>query len=105
MTDIDRTQRTPVAGGGRLPLGSRPAWNTTPQREDWNGHPVELGDAWTLRKGTKVARCVLVSHQFGWELRLIVGELLRSQVCRSSEEILSTGELWKAAMMTKGWHV
>jgi hypothetical protein len=64
-----------------------------------------LGDAWTLRKGTKVARCVLVSHQFGWELRLIVGELLRSQVCRSSEEILSTGELWKAAMMTKGWHV
>ena len=35
----------------------------------------------------------------------MVGELLRSQVCRSSEEILSTCESWKAAMMTKGWHV
>jgi hypothetical protein len=57
-----------------------PRMNTTPQRENWNGHPVELGDAWTLRKGTKVARCVLVSHQLGWELRLMVGEL-RSQVC------------------------
>jgi hypothetical protein len=77
--------------------------NTTPQRENWNGHPVELGDAWTLRKGTKVARCVLVSHQLGWELRLTVGELLRSQVCRSSEEILNTQELWKTVMMGKRW--
>jgi hypothetical protein len=57
--------------------------------------PVDLGDAWTLHKGTKVARCVLVSHEFGWELRLMVGELVRSQVCRSSEEILTTQEAWK----------
>ena len=76
----------------------------TPTRE-LDGHLVELGDAWTLRKGTKVARCVLVRHQLGWESRLMVGELLRSQVCRSSEEIWSTQESWKAAMMTKGWHV
>jgi hypothetical protein len=33
--------------------------NTTPQRENWNGHPVELGDVWTLL--TKVARCLLAS--------------------------------------------
>ena len=93
--------------GGPAPvvLRSRRAMNTTPQRENWNGHPVELGDAWTLRKGTNVARCVLVRHQLGWELRLMVGELLRSQVCRLSEEIWSTQESWKAAMMTKGWHV
>ena len=77
--------------------------NTTPQREDWNGHPVELGDAWTLRKGTKVARCRLVSHQLGWELRLLVGELLRSQVCRSSDEILTTPKSWKMAMMGNRW--
>ena len=38
-----------------------------------------------------------------WELRLLVGELLRSQVCRSSEEILTTQESWKAAMMEKRW--
>lgn len=38
----------------------------TPQRSDWNGHPVELGDAWIMRKGDKVARCILVTHPFGW---------------------------------------
>ena len=30
-------------------------------------------------------------------------DLLRSQVCRSSTEVLDTCEQWKAAMMTKGW--
>jgi hypothetical protein len=73
--------------------------NTTTRRENWTGHPVELGDAWTLRKGDKIARCVLVSHQFGWEFRLMAGELVRSQVCRSSEEVLNTHERWEAAML------
>jgi hypothetical protein len=57
--------------------------SATLQREHWNGHPVPLGDAWTMRKGNKVARCELWSHQFGWELRLMTTDLLRSQVCRS----------------------
>ena len=39
----------------------RPCYDA-PTPASWNGHPVELGDAWTLRKGDKVARCVLVSH-------------------------------------------
>ena len=56
-----------------------------------------------MRKGDKVARCVLVSHQLGWELRLMTPDLLRSQVCRSSEEILNTYRAWKAAMLEKGW--
>lgn len=76
----------------------------TPECENWSGHPVELGDAWTLDKGSKTARCKLVSHQLGWELRLLVGELLRSQVCRSGDEILTTQESWKAAMINRGWH-
>ena len=42
-------------------------------------------------------------HEFGFELRLIVGELMRSQVCRSSDEVLDTQESWKAAMIAKGW--
>jgi hypothetical protein len=29
--------------------------------------------------------------------------LLRSQVYRSSEEILDTHEVWKTAMIGKGW--
>ena len=77
---------------------------TTPQREHWDGHPVELGDAWVLRKGDKVARCILASHELGWELRLMTNDSLRSQVCRSSDEVLKTHEQWKAAMREKGWY-
>ena len=76
-----------------------------PHRAYWEGHPIELGDAWTLRKGERVARCVLVTHPLGWELRLMTPDLLRSQVCRSSEEILGTQEEWRAAMLSKGWYV
>jgi hypothetical protein len=56
--------------------------NATIFRENWNGHPVELGDAWTLHKGEKTARCFLMSHLFGWELRLVAmpDDFLRSQV-------------------------
>ena len=54
-------------------------------------------------KGDKVARCLLVTHPLGWELRLMTSDLLRSQVCRSSQEILDTHEAWKAAMVEKGW--
>ena len=62
-----------------------------------------LEPATTLRKGDKVARCSLVTHPFGWELRLITTDLVRSQVCRTGDEILSTQEQWKAAMIEKGW--
>ena len=77
--------------------------NTTRQREHWDGDPIELGDGWTLHKGEKVARCILVTHPLGWDLRLMASDLLRSQVCRSSEEILNTHETWKRAMVEKGW--
>ena len=77
--------------------------NTTPRREHWDGNPVELSDAWLLRKGEKVARCILASHPLGWELRLMTSDLLRSQVCRTSDEVLTTHDAWKAAMLEKGW--
>jgi hypothetical protein len=68
-----------------------------------SGHPVELGDAWRLERRDREADCQLWSHQFGFERRLMVGELMRSQVCRSSDEVLDTQECWKAAMIAKGW--
>jgi hypothetical protein len=77
--------------------------NATTLRPVWNGHPVELGIAWTLKKRNHIAQCVLFSHEFGWELRLEVGELFKTQVCRSTEEILNTQESWKTAMMGKAW--
>jgi hypothetical protein len=73
------------------------------RREHWDGHPVEFGDAWILRKGEKVARCILVTHELGWELRLMTTDLLRSHVCRTTDEVLKTHETWQAAMLTKGW--
>jgi hypothetical protein len=46
----------------------------------------------------------LFSHQLGHELRLTAnGELLATQVCRNNEQILTTSEQWKIAMLDKGW--
>jgi hypothetical protein len=48
----------------------------------------------------------LRSHQFGWELLLLIGsqhEVVQSQVCRTQDDVLTTGEQWKAAMIDKGW--
>lgn len=76
------------------------------QRPEWYGSSVDLGELFILTKNRRQARCLLRTHQFGWELRLFVGtqqELVQSQVCRAQEEVLSTGEQWKAAMGEKGW--
>jgi hypothetical protein len=74
------------------------------QRPDWYGEPVRLSTVWTLTKGARTVQCVLYSHQFGWELRLSYGQtLVRSQVCRSVDEVLTIQEQWNAAMQTKGW--
>lgn len=54
-------------------------------------------------KGGRTATCALFSHQFGWELRLTVGELLRSQVCRSTDEVLRVQEEWRAALAAVGY--
>lgn len=75
------------------------------QRPNWYGGPVNLGEVFILKKSGREAMCQLRSHQFGWELRLIIGadDIVQSQVCRSQDEVLSTGEQWKAAMIEKGW--
>ena len=58
------------------------------------------------RDARSKARAVIFSHQFGWEVRLLVGsqeDLVSSQVCRTQDEVLSTGERSKTAMIAKGW--
>jgi hypothetical protein len=75
----------------------------TVQRQDWYGPPVFLGAAWRLTKAGREAVCELWSHQLGWELRLMVGDLRRSQVCRSHDDVLDTQEHWKVAMSGRGW--
>lgn len=76
------------------------------QRPDWYGSPVHLGELFMVRKNGVEARCILRSHQFGWELCLQVGlnrEFLQTQVCRTKDEVLDTSEQWKVAMIEKGW--
>jgi hypothetical protein len=78
------------------------------QRLAWNGTPKELGDLFRLEKNRREARAVLYSHQFGWEVRLLVGhqtEPVQTQVCRSQEEVLTTGETWKAALLAEDWQL
>jgi hypothetical protein len=82
--------------------------STTLQRAIWDGHPVRLGNAFELRK-RKGARelhsvCRLESHLLGWQLFLETeGLLSRSQVCRSSDEVLDVCEKWRAVMVDGGW--
>ena len=67
------------------------------QRFTWNGEPREIGDLFRVTKNRRKARAVIFSHQFGWEVRLLVGsqeELVSSQVCRSQEEVFSRGKQW-----------
>jgi hypothetical protein len=79
------------------------------QRPDWHGPATLLGEGWRLRKVVcghpRQAVSELWSHQLGWELRLVIdaGDLERSQVVRSNDEILTVTEQWKAAMVSRGW--
>lgn len=74
------------------------------QRFTWSGVTQDLGEMFILKKNSRTAVCRLFSHQFGCEVRLMVGdEILRTQVCRTQEEVFTTGEQWKTAMETRGW--
>jgi len=68
-------------------------------------HGVQnMGNVWTLTKGEKRLVCTLHTHRMGWELRVWYGpELVRSQVCKTHDEVLSTPERWKATALTDGW--
>ena len=73
-----------------------------PRRDNWH-NPEPLGDAWLLRKADKTARCYLQTHVLGWEPVLMTTDVIRTQVGKASEDILTTHEAWKAAMIEKGW--
>ena len=78
------------------------------QRPFWNGQPLHQGDWFRLHKerdGRPLeAVCQYWTHQFGWELRLVIGgELVQSQVCRTEPEVFDTFEAWQAALREKGW--
>jgi hypothetical protein len=75
-----------------------------PQREHFNG-AEQLSPAWTLTKGRRTAACAIWSHQFGFELRLVVDgdPLPRTQVCTTQEDLIALQEQWRSALTEKGW--
>lgn len=75
------------------------------QRTIWNGDPRKQGELFILKKGKRTATCELWSHQFGWELRLQLpdDDMPRTQVCRTQDDVFTTFETWKAALIEKGW--
>ena len=78
------------------------------QRPDWYGNATKRGELFRVRKsrGGHSLEAVgeLWTHQLGWEVRLVIaGELHRSEVCRSQDDVLTAGEQWKAALVDKGW--
>jgi hypothetical protein len=80
-----------------------------PQRADWYGKPADVGELFRLRKLScnrqLEAVCLLRTHQFGWECCLLIGgDLMRSEVCRTEQSVVSCSDQWKAAMIEKGWH-
>lgn len=80
--------------------------NDVLQRPMWTGEPKDLGELFILRKNGREAACKLLTHVFGWECRLYIGqqeEIVQTEVCRDQAAVFSTGEKWKAALQTKGW--
>ena len=76
-------------------------------QRDWTAEPRELGAWFILTKGSnrRTAKCELWTHLFGWELRLFAnGQMVKTQVCRTQDEVMSTGDAWKVAMLEKGWN-
>jgi hypothetical protein len=72
-------------------------------REHFN-EPELLGPVWTLTRGRRTAACQVWSHQFGFELRLLVSgdDLPRTQVVCSQEDLIRVQEDWRAALEAKG---
>ena len=75
-----------------------------PQREHFAG-PQQLSPAWTLSKGQRSAVCTIWSHEFGFEVRLVLSgdPLPRTEVCRSQEDLIAVQDTWRAALEAKGW--
>ncbi len=47
---------------------------------EWDGTPRECGEVWTLRKGSRVASCRLVTNPRGGEAKLTVdGDWVRGE--------------------------
>jgi hypothetical protein len=74
-----------------------------------DGPHERFTDARTVTKSkedrTLWTHCEVWSHQFGYELKLMIDGhgLHMSAVCRSRREMTERADAWRAAMAEKGW--
>ncbi len=78
----------------RTARGDRAAMTTIPEPPHWGRPPPGPRGCLVFPRVSawRGARCSAIMFRVGWELRLLVGELVRSQVCRGAEEILAMQE-------------
>jgi hypothetical protein len=82
---------------------------TTLRREFWPGYAVDLGEGFRVQRtapaagSRRSAGCALTNSDLKSSSALN-GDLQRSEVCRSTDEVLSKTEAWKAALLERGWH-
>lgn len=70
----------------------------------WDGTPRELGEVWTLRKGSRVAVCTLRSHPIGGEAIVTTdGEWQRGQAGRDGMALFDLAMEWRKQFEGKGW--
>jgi len=63
-----------------------------------------LDDLWTLQRKSHTLRVQLRTHPLGWELQALVGgELHRSQVAKTEQDVSDVSEKWKVDALAKGW--
>lgn len=70
----------------------------------WDGTAKDMGEVWTLRKGSHLATCRLSTHPIGGEVRVTVdGELVRSEAKRDGLALVDLGLEWQKQFEAKGW--
>ena len=71
---------------------------------EFYGEPREVAEAWTLRKGERVASCHFWTHPKGGEARLTVdGEWHRGSTAIDGRTLLDIALDWKQQFQAKGW--
>ena len=80
--------------------------NDLQQYNDFGGVPQVVALVFRLTRGGRVLVCELSTHPLGWALRASDGgDLPRTQVCKTEEEVFATTAAWKQAALDAGWTV
>jgi hypothetical protein len=64
----------------------------------------DIGTLWTLIRGESSARCVLLAHAVGLELRVVMdGSVLRTEQCERHDQAFELAERCRDRMLDRGW--